>query len=116
MIFSTLATEGERGDPVEGRAGAKRKVYISEAAELLDRREHTLRIWEYRAMLPQHLRAHRDEREWRYWTEAQVEEIGRWLVEHDIRPGKGLKGYRPTPEQLAEHRQKMRGPRTRADG
>ena len=101
---------------MEGKADTKRKVYISEAAEALDRREHTLRIWEYKAMLPQHLRAHRDERGWRYWTQDQVEEIARWLVEQDIRPGKGLKGYRPTPEQLAEHRQKMRGPRTRADG
>ena len=92
---------------------AARRISISEAAELLDRREHTLRVWEYNDMLPERLRPRRDERGWRYWTPEQIEEIQRWLVDEDIRPGKGLKGYRPTPEKLAEHRRNMRGPRTK---
>ena len=90
-----------------------RRIWISEAADLLDRREHTLRVWEYNDMLPGHLRAHRDERGWRYWTPAQIEAIQHWLIDEDVRPGKGLKGYRPTPEKLAEHRRNMRGPRAK---
>jgi hypothetical protein len=89
-----------------------RRISISEAAALLDRRAHTIRTWEYRSMLPEHLRPHRDERGRRHWTPEQIEGIRRWLVDEDIRPGKGLAGYRPTTKELAEHRRHMRGPRS----
>jgi len=68
-------------------------IFIREAAKMLDRQPHTLRTWEYNDMLPDHLMPQRNERGWRYWTPEQIEGIKRWLVESDIRPGRGLRDY-----------------------
>ncbi len=69
---------------------AERRYYIGELAEELDRVTHTIRIWQYKGILPDNLIPYRDERGWRYWTEDQVESFKTWMEEVDLRPGKGL--------------------------
>ena len=64
--------------------------YIGETAEKLGRKPHTLRVWIYNNKLPKELLPHRDEKNWRYWTSDQVEGLKRWLIDNDVRPGKGL--------------------------
>lgn len=70
-----------------------RTYSIGEVAEILGRVPHTIRVWGYSNKLPEHLRPARDDRGWRYWTEEQVEGLKRWIIEEDIRPGKGLRQY-----------------------
>lgn len=88
-------------------------VYITEAAELLDRRPGTLRKWEREGRLPEDLLPKRDERQHRYWTEKQIELIKSWMYEVDLRPGKGLphNTKQPDPERVREHLRKLRQPR-----
>src|SRR5256885_13357337 len=90
------------------------QIFIRDAAERLNRRPATLRHWEREGILPARLRSHRTARGWRFWTSEQLDEIKQWMVDNDIRPGKGLK-YVPTPEQEAAHLEAMRTPRHRAD-
>jgi hypothetical protein len=66
------------------------KIYIGEAAEELNRVPHSLRIWMYRGIVPKNLLPSRDERNWRYWTREQIEGLKIWMVESDLRGGKGL--------------------------
>jgi MerR HTH family regulatory protein len=88
------------------------RVYIGDAAEQLDRRVGTLRKWERDGWLPDDLKSTRDERGWRYWTPAQIERIREWMIEVDLRPGRGLPTYdRPSPERVAEHLRRLRQPR-----
>jgi len=69
----------------------KERLYtIGEVADELDRVPHTIRIWIYQHRLPEELMPQRDERNWRYWTEEQVEKLKVWVVENDMRPGRGL--------------------------
>lgn len=89
------------------------RIYIREAAELLNRRMATMRKWEQLGVLPAHLRPHRGHRGWRYWTPSQIQGIREWLRETDRRPGKGLPHYNPTEEQLDAAIESMRTPRTR---
>jgi hypothetical protein len=96
----------------EEQEGAER-IYIREAAELLNRRMGTLRKWEQLGVLPQHLVAHRGERGWRYWTPDQLEGIREWLRDSDRRPGKGLPHWNPTEQQLDKAIKAMRQPRPR---
>lgn len=93
--------------PVEER------VYIKKAAELLNRRMDTLRRWELRDELPEHLRPYREPtgRRWRYWTLEQIEGIKNWMKETDRRPGKGLPYYDPDEEQVEAQLEAMRKPR-----
>lgn len=70
---------------------SEKLLSIGEVAQRLDRVPHTVRVWEYSGRLPAHLMPQRDERGWRWWTEAQVEGIKKWLIDEDIRPGKGLR-------------------------
>ena len=88
-----------------------RRVYIREAAERLGRVPHTLRTWEYDGVLPARLLPRRDEANRRYWTEAQLGAIERWIARTRRHPGKGLKGYSPSPAKVREHIERMRGPR-----
>jgi hypothetical protein len=92
------------------------RIYIREAAELLNRRMATLRKWEQLNLLPPHLMPHRGHRGWRYWTEDQIEGIRQWLRETDRRPGKGLPHYNPTEQQLDKAIAAMRRPRRRPGG
>lgn len=89
------------------------RVYIREAAELLGRRMATLRKWEQLGVLPPHLRPHRGNRGWRYWTPDRIEGIREWLRDTDRRPGKGLPHYNPTEAQLDAAIKAMRRPRRR---
>lgn len=89
-------------------------VYIADVAARLDRKIGTVRKWEREGRLPEHLRPKRDERDWRYWSEEQVEAIKEWMVEVDLRPGKGLPhNQHPSPEKVAEHLRKLRQPKRR---
>lgn len=98
-------------------ASQNERIYIREAAELLNRRMGTLRKWERTGVLPKHLRPHREKtgRQWRYWTPKQIEGIRQWLVKSDRRPGKGLPTYNPTREQAEANIIKMRRPRNKTD-
>lgn len=66
------------------------RLYIGEVAEELDRVTHSIRIWQYKGILPKELIPYRDERGWRYWTREQVEGLKAWMESEDMRPGKGL--------------------------
>lgn len=87
------------------------KIYIRDAALALNRRPATLREWERSGLLPRHLRSTRSERGWRYWSREQIEQIKAWMVEIDLRPGKGLEHYHPTPAQVQAHLEGQRRPR-----
>jgi len=100
-------TEEDVPRPIE----ADDRIYIRDAAELLNRRMGTLRKWENQKVLPPHLRSHRGHRGWRYWTAEQVEGIREWLRDTDRRPGKGLPHYNPTDEALDRAIAAMRMPR-----
>ena len=92
------------------------RIYIREAAELLNRRMATMRKWEQLGVLPEHLRPHRGHRGWRYWTADQISGIREWLRDTDRRPGKGLPHYNPTEEQLDKAIYSMRAPRRSQKG
>lgn len=92
--------------------GQAERVYIRDAAQILKRRMTTLRKWESLGVLPQHLRPHRGERNWRYWTPEQIEGIQNWMQETDRRPGKGLPHYNPTEAELDRVLLRMRRPRS----
>jgi hypothetical protein len=88
------------------------RLYISEVAKALDRRQNTIRGWERENVLPKALRSHKDDRGWRYWTPEQVEAIKQWIVDEDRRPGKGFSHYKPTPEQIKKHIENTRKKQT----
>lgn len=90
----------------------ERRVYIREAAELLDRRIATLRHWDREDILPVDLRPERGTRGWRYWTESQVERIRDWMKDTDRRPGRNLSpNYGPDHPHNERQLKRMRGPR-----
>ena len=63
---------------------------IGDVAHALKRVPHTVRIWDISGRLPENLRPSRDERGQRVWTEEQLEGLKAWVIEADLRPGKGL--------------------------
>lgn len=85
-------------------------VYIREAAELLHRRMGTLRKWEQTDVLPEHLRSHRGDRSWRFWTREQIEGIKEWIRETERYSGNALPNYNPTEKQLDKAINAMRRP------
>lgn len=88
------------------------RIYISDAAQQLDRRIGTIRKWQRVGWLPEDLLPARDERGWRYWTQKQIDGIKEWMQVEDLRPGKGLPhNQRPDPEKVREHLRKLRQPR-----
>lgn len=87
------------------------RIYIQDAATLLNRRMSTLRKWEQTGILPRELLPHRGKRNWRYWTQEQIDGIRKWMRETDRRPGKGLPHYNPTEADLERAIQQMRKPR-----
>lgn len=88
-----------------------RRVYMRELARLLDRSSHTIRGWERDGLLPRGLRPHRDEKDWRYWTPQQAERLQSWLTGNGMAPGKGLRGFSPSPERVQEMLGNLRQPR-----
>ena len=89
------------------------RIHIRELSVMLNRSPHTIRDWERSGRLPRHLRPLRSERGWRYWTPDQAHQLAQWMVDEDMRPGKGLPHYHPTQEQLEQHLQGQRRPRKR---
>lgn len=91
---------------------ADERIYIRDAAEILNRRMDTLRKWD-RKHLPEELRSHREEsgRKWRYWTPKQIKGIFDWIEETDRRPGKGLPHWNPSEEEIEKLYEKLRKPR-----
>jgi hypothetical protein len=89
------------------------RVYIREAAEMLNRRMGTLRKWEQLGVLPRHLRPHRGYRNWRYWTPEQIDGIREWMKKPARTPGRGLPHYNPTEKELDRAIAAMRKPRKR---
>jgi phage terminase Nu1 subunit (DNA packaging protein) len=90
------------------------RVYIAEAAELLDRRIGTLRKWEANGILPLHLRPERGKRRWRYWTPTQIDGIKEWIRKTDRRPGRGIPHVderNADPEMVRKQIHAMRKPR-----
>ena len=86
-------------------------IYITEVAELINRRPHTIRDWERKGVLPDSLKSNRSSRGWRYWTNQQIQGIKEWMKEEDMRPGKGLPHYKPTDKQIELHILRQRRPR-----
>lgn len=91
------------------------KLYISDVAETLNRKPATIRDWERRKILPENLRSLRAERGWRYWTPEQVDKLKQWMLDSDMRPGKGLPHYKPTAAQIDAHIEGQRKPRKNVD-
>jgi DNA-binding transcriptional MerR regulator len=90
------------------------RIYIREAAEMLNRQMGTLRKWEQLGVLPKHLRPFRGQRGWRYWTPEQIDGIRKWLRETQRMPGKGLPHYNPTEKELDKAIAAMRKPRKKS--
>lgn len=92
------------------------RIYIREAADMLDRRIGTLRKWESTRVLPRHLRPQRGKRGWRWWTKEQIEAIKVWIEETDRRPGRGLPHIdqrNADPDLVQQQIRAMRKPRTK---
>lgn len=84
-----------------------RRIYIGEAADLLDREIDTVRKWD--KVLPPGLQPRRGDRNRRYWTEDQWPDLVAWAAKRV--PGSALPGYNPDPARLAQHRANMRRPK-----
>lgn len=89
------------------------RIYISEAAKLLNRRPHTLRAWGYSKKFPQALQPYRSVDNRRFWTAEQIKAILEWISQEDFRPGSGLPHYKPTHEEIDKH---LRNIRSRKSG
>ena len=86
-----------------------KRIYIREAAEILDRRMGTLRKLDTTGEMPARLRPFRGERGWRYWNEDQIDGLRRWFANRT--PGAALKDYNPDEHEKASARARMRQPR-----
>lgn len=56
------------------------RCYMDEMEAVLQRNRSTIRTWEAKGWLPEHLHFHRDEANWRYWTRDQLEQAKVWLA------------------------------------
>jgi hypothetical protein len=87
------------------------RIYLKEMAEQIDRRMTTVRLWERNGVLPEDLQARRDERNWRYWTPAQVKRIRAWMKNEGRAPGSGLRNVKPSDAQTQKILAGLRQPR-----
>jgi len=87
----------------------RRQIFIKEAAFILNRREDTLRKWETKGALPEHLRPQRASRGWRWWTVEQLDEIKEWMKTRPI--GHALPHYTPNEQASKIAVSNMRRPR-----
>lgn len=91
------------------------QISIKQLAEILNRKENTIRRWEREGVLPKKLVPKRGPRRWRYWTKAQVYGKGgliEWVRKRDEKLGwEGVLGTPYTPEQKARHIQNLRKPK-----
>lgn len=86
------------------------RIYIREAAAILNRRMGTLRKWDQTKVLPEHLRPHRGHggSNWRFWTPDQIDGIKEWVRTTERYTGKALPYYNPTEKELDRAIAKMR--------
>lgn len=70
---------------------SEKRYPIGEVAFILNRKPHTMRTWEYKKIVPDHLLPHRDDRGHRYWTEDQITGLQAWMTEIDLTPGKAFR-------------------------
>lgn len=98
-------------NPFIAKQSGKDRIYIREAAVMLNRRMGTLRKWDQTGVLPEHLRPHRGHggSNWRFWTGEQIDGIRDWIRETERYTGKALPYYNPTEKELDEAIKKMRG-------
>lgn len=98
-----------------GEVPQEDRIYIREAAQILNRRMDTLRKWDRQGILPKKLQPKREKtgRRWRYWTATQVKGIADWMERTDRRPGKGLPHWTPSQEDIDDMIEKLRTPRRR---
>lgn len=89
------------------RMQEEKHVLIRDLAVIIDREIGTIRGWERDGRLPKKLRPRRNERDWRYWTPAQVEGIKDWMKRNDMRPGSAL----AKPENEKRHLENLRQPK-----
>ena len=94
-------------EPPESQEQEER-VYIREAAAILNRRMGTLRKWENQGALPKHLLPQRGHRGWRYWTPAQIAGMRKWIRETQRYSGTALPNYNPTEKDLDRAIKKLR--------
>lgn len=96
---------------------AEKRVYLKELEKELDRRMNTIRLWEEpdkktgKIPLPVELHAHRDEKNWRYWTPVQVKKLKAWMKREGRAPGVGLRNVDPSPAKTQEILASLRKPR-----
>lgn len=98
-------------NPFIDKHGAETKrIFIREAAALLDRRMGTLRKWDQTDVLPEELRPHRGHgsSNWRFWTPDQIEGIKEWIRTTERYSGNALPHYNPTEKELDMAIAKMR--------
>ena len=101
MAEETLAEPPESQEQEE-------RVYIREAAAILNRRMGTLRKWENTGALPKQLLPKRGKRGWRYWTPAQIAGIKKWIRVTQRYSGTALPNYNPTEKELDAVLKKLR--------
>jgi len=95
---------------IDRQNGENRRIYIREAAALLNRRMGTLRKWDQDGVLPEELRPHRGHggSQWRFWTPDQIEGIKEWIRKTQRYSGNALPHYNPTEKDLDKAIKKMR--------
>ena len=89
-------------------AQPEQRVYIREAAAILNRRMGTLRKWENMGVLPKELLPKRGKRGWRYWTPVQLAGIRKWIRDTNRYSGTALPNYNPTEKELDAVIKKLR--------
>jgi hypothetical protein len=87
--------------------GESKQVFIRDLARIVDREVGTIRGWERDERLPKKLMPKRNDRDWRYWSPAQVEGIKKWMKKNDMRPGSAL----AKPENEKRHLENLRQPK-----
>jgi hypothetical protein len=70
----------------------ERRYYMKELEQILDRDRSTIRTWEARNWLPPGLAFKRDDKDWRYWSQQQLEQAIEWLESRN--PGRVEAGKR----------------------
>lgn len=90
------------------------RIYITQAADLLNRRMGTLRKWESSGVLPKQLHPRRGLRGRRYWSSSQIQGMKDWIEDTDRRPGRGIHHIdkqNSDPEKVRQQIEAMRRPR-----
>ena len=68
-------------------ATSETRHYMQDLEQELNRHRSTIVTWERQGWLPEGLQFHRDEQNWRYWDDAQLEQAKQWLADPSRRPG-----------------------------